>query len=300
MKLAIVGVFYSGYVDLWMDFLNLYQKNIGFEKYPLYVISDEYNYETLKEKYQQANFISAGVGAEYSKKVQEAINNIDADYYLILLEDFFISKKVDLNYINEIMNFIEDNNIDYYTMPIPEFVDKKERKKFSKDSKVFKINKNKEYVLSCQPSIWRKGFLKLCIGIDNYNAWIFEGIFARTECVRNDKFLEKCVIDYRNPLNLLHGAVQGKMIRKTVKLLKKSGYQLTTNRSSLTTKQTLIRGFKKFVLRCLSLVGLKRIISKYNKKSILERYRNDIIFFSERVINQEKIDKYIIERDELK
>ena len=34
-----------------------------------------------------------------------------------------------------------------------------------------------EYTVSCQPAIWKKEFLKECIGTENYNAWICEGVY---------------------------------------------------------------------------------------------------------------------------
>ena len=291
-RLAIVGVFFDGYIDLWRDFFGLMKKNWPDCPYDLYVIDNEVQLSDSDTCGLDVNVINAGKNAEYSKKIQMAIEHIDAEYLLLLLEDFYIVSPVCTEKIINIMKFIENENIDYYSMPMPEFIDKKEKENF-KDYSLKRISKRREYIFSCQPSIWNKDFLKLCIGKENYNAWIFEGIYAKSDCVRNDQFLKYSVLDYSNPLNLRHGAIQGKLVPNTVKLIRKCGYSITTSREILPHKYVIKHQIKNFGHRVCMIPGLSIIRKIFKKDSTLERYSEEIKSISKKIIDSTTIDKYI-------
>lgn len=291
-RLAIVGVFFDGYIDLWRDFFGLMKKNWPDCPYDLYVIDNEIQLSDSDTCGLDVNVINAGKNAEYSKKIQMAIEHIDAEYLLLLLEDFYIVSPVCTKKIIDIMKLIENEDIDYYSMPMPEFIDKKEKESF-KDYSLRKISKNREYIFSCQPSIWNKDFLKLCIGKENYNAWIFEGIYAKTDSVRNDRFLKYSVLDYSNPLNLRHGAIQGKLVPNTVKLISKCGYSITTSRDILPRKYVIKHQIKNFGHRVCMVPGFSIIRKIFKKDSTLERYSEEIKSISKKIIDSTKIDSYI-------
>lgn len=299
MKLAVVGIFYDGYEDLWYDFLNLFAKNWADCPYELYIVNnikeldvDKYDADKVK-----VTVLHAGADAEYSRKVQVAVNDIDADYYLLLLEDFFVARKVDNERMETTMRFVVENDVEYYTMPMPEFCDKKEKRRYKGSKEVFQITEKKEYLMSCQPSLWKKDFLRLCIGEENYNAWIFEGIYATMPCVRNCSFLERCVVDYRNVLNLRHGALQGKMLPRTVKILKKEGYTLTTPRTQLSFKKNFLRVMRRGILKVLSVLHLDKMLKRMFQKGVLDRYGKDIQIYGNKVITEEKIADFIQKRN---
>lgn len=301
MKVAVVGIFYDGYEDLWYDFLNLFAKNWANCPYELYIVNNvkELNADKYAADKLKVTVLHAGEDAEYSRKVQVAVNEINADYYLLLLEDFFIAHAVENARIEEMMRFVVENDLEYYTMPMPEFCDKKEKQRYKGNKQVFQITEKKEYLMSCQPSLWKKDFLRLCIGEENYNAWIFEGIYATMPCVRNRSFLERSVVDYRNPLHLRHGALQGKMLPRTVKILKKEGYTLTTPRTQLSFKKNSLRLIKKGVLKVLSVLHLDKPLKKIFQKGVLDRYGADIQIYGNKVITEEKIADFIQKRNKL-
>ncbi len=289
-KLTILGVFYDGYEDLWIDFVNLINKNWPDNPFELVIANQTYC--SSASPYKNVTFINAGSDAEFSKKIQLAIKEIKTEYVLVLLEDFFVSKKILTDSILKIIDFIQTNKIVYYTMPIPSFITTKEKKLFNKVEGVYRLSGKKEYVLNCQPAIWKKDFLSLCVGNYNYNAWIFEGVYSKKDFIRTQPILENCVADYRNPLHILHGAVQGKIVRKTKSQLKKEGYDLTTNRQCLSVGQTIRISFKNLLSRLVYLFHLNWLKRRLNKKSVLSKYDIEIEKVSSDILLDSKFIEY--------
>ena len=259
MKIAILGVFYSGYKDVWVDFINLFNKFWPNCPYPFYIVSDCEN-----EKYfMNCNLLSAGSNAEYSRKIQKAISEIDSDYYLLLLEDFFFEKPIDEEFVNNAIAFMSKNNISYYAMPMDEFKKNYKGKKIDKSRRM--ISKRAEYTVSCQPAFWERNFLKECIGNENYNAWVFEGIYCKSKYAHTKEFLERCVADVSNPLCLVHGILKGKIIPDAVKLINSSGYYLLNNRPKFSDKEYRKEKRKTSLKNALP-YWLQRIIKKFYKR----------------------------------
>lgn len=283
MKLAIVGIWFDGYYDLWIDFLRLFNKYWKDCPYPLYVVDiskdiDKKEIGDISEcrSLSEMHVIKAGEGVEYSKKIQTALSEIDADYFLLVLEDFFIGRKIDSINIEKIMNVIEKDHLKYYQMPLKEFQNSPHSKHYRNMKDVFHILPTDEYTVTAQPSIWRKDFLKECIGKDNYNAWIFEGMYIKSKKAHTDEFCDGCVIDNRNVLNFYHGALQGKIVPDTYEYFKKIGYEFYNEREVLTRKAYGKHKFKMMAKRLLPLPAQKLIKSVVKTDSIITKYENEI------------------------
>ena len=268
MKLAIVGIWFDGYYDLWEDFLELFRKYWPECPYPLYVVEQEKEIDFDKD--YNVTVLHAGADAEYSRKVQVAVNEIDADYYLLLLEDFFIGEPLKKNALAGVMKGIEEKGIKYYRIPLGEFTPKKYK------GKIVRLTPDYEYTVSCQPSIWRRDFLKQCIGTDNYNAWVFEGIYSKSKKAHSDEFLDGCIIDYTNRLHLYHGALQGKMLNKTCDHFERMGYEFHNKRERL-DKAAENKHKRKELVKSLIPINVQRYIKKHLKtSSVVERYDDQI------------------------
>ena len=247
-KIVILGIFFSGYNDVWVDFINLFKMYWKDCPYDFYIVADT----NSCGNFMGMNVIDAGQNAEYSKKIQTAMQLINADYYLILLEDFFFSKKINNEHINSIVDYIENNNLSYYVMPMKEFKGNYKGRRISKYLR--KISPNAEYTLSCQPAFWKRDFIEKCLGKANYNAWVFEGIYCKSKYAHTKVFLDKCIADISNPLGILHGIQQGKLIPETIRKLKSFNYTLTNERPSFT---------KKALLKVFFHIGPKRLLERF-------------------------------------
>lgn len=275
-KLAIVGIFYDGYEDAWIDYIRCFNHYWSDCPYKHYIVDNT----KVMENIDNITFINAGEDAEYSRKVQTALEKIDADYYLLMLEDFFIGEKLDKDVLKPVMDFIFDENIDYYCLSSLSSFSKYKSALYDPSKKfLFKINPQNRYTLGCQAVIWKKDFLKQCIGTSNYNAWVFEGSLAKSKKVHSPEFLGKCVKDERNILKLKHGILQQKMIPTTMKYFERIGAPLTTQRAVMSDKQ-----FNKYVRnsRLSSILPnpiynfLKGILRERRGNAVLDKYKNEI------------------------
>lgn len=269
-SLAILGVFYDGYKDTWEDFFNLFNKNWKSCPYPKYVVNNSCNIN--KDGF---TIINAGENAEFSKKIQVAIQTIKEDYVLVLLEDFVLGKEIKSDPLIEIMGSIEKLDADYYVMPICEFNKSYRSSKKALGKNVFFLDNKDGYTLNCQPSIWKKDFLGERIGKLNFNAWVFEGVY-RLDCdKRKPNYLEKCFCDKREPLNLVHTIVQGKIIPSAYKALVKKGYVLKCSRQQLTFWENLKRKVRLQLSRILP-HSLKKLLKSKSSSSVLDSYKEEI------------------------
>lgn len=274
-RLAIVGIFYDGYEDVWKDFVRCFRRFWNDCPYQVYIV------DILKKpQYFNDNnmiVINAGEGAEYSKKVQTALQQIDADYYLLLLEDFFLGYKLDKNILEPILDYIEERNIKYYSLSALSSFTKYRSKIFDEEKKyIYSINPNLRYTLGCQAVIWEKDFLQKCIGSRNYNAWVFEGALTNSKRVHTYNFLKCCVKDTRNILGLQHGVLQGKMLPRTVEYYRNIRFPLTSSREIMRKKD-----FNMYVLRSkISAIVPKNfhnVLKKFfSKGTVLDKYSNEI------------------------
>lgn len=107
--LAIVGIFWDGYYDMWEDFLELKEKFWKDCPYPLYIVNQAKNLN-FQKKYD-VTVIHAGESAEYSKKVQTALAQIDSDYFLLLLDDFFFSAEIQGAVFDETISFMKSKGV---------------------------------------------------------------------------------------------------------------------------------------------------------------------------------------------
>ena len=268
-KLAIVGIFYDGYYDVWEDFLELKERFWKDCPYPLYIINQSQKLSFKKE--YNVTVINAGVDAEYSKKVQTAIEKVDADYLLLLLEDFFMSHEISGGVFDETIKFMKEHDINYYSMPLSEFMVIGDGKNYNGINYLFDVSPKKNYTLNCQPAIWEKDFLRRSIGTGNYNAWIFEGIYIKSQKAHTEEFLKQCKIDSRNILGLRHGVLQGYLFPDLVKFYSSIGYKLKNKRPilpySIRIKRWIRFHMPAFILRTVKKhVSGQSVVSKYSKE----------------------------------
>ena len=147
----------DGYSDTWDIFFTLKDRYWANCPYETYLLTESKSYDKCK------TICKTG---EWTKRLREALQELDTDYVLITLDDFFIRDYVDQERINRI-KFDNDTAVynfeQAYTLPVHNSVD---------DG--FKLRKNKTpYLNSCQPSIHNR--LKLIERLQkDQNPWQWE------------------------------------------------------------------------------------------------------------------------------
>lgn len=235
--IAFVVIGFDGYSDLWNDYFYLLNKFWSNRAYKFYLVNN-----TLEKKYENVETINCGNDAEWSRKVQVALRKIKSKYVCLLLEDFFISDFVQNKDIENLVELMEKDDLRYCKLQNSSKIKSEKYKKFDY---IRKIPADLLYGVSLQPSIWRRDYLSELIGLENYNAWVFE--YARVKESKNASkdFLVGCIYDERNILKIEHGVVQGKYLPTAIECFDSIGYKLNTKNRSVMSKKE----FKQLVLK---------------------------------------------------
>lgn len=238
-RMAIIIVGYDGYADVWTDFFELYKRNWPDCPYKIYLADNEKGYDM-----PGLTVIHAGEKAEWSQKVQRALEVVEEKYICLLLEDFFFSRSIDSQTVSEILDLMDADHLKYYKL---NSFSKIKTPNYKKIDYLHVLPKNMEYAISLLPCIWEKSFLKELVGEGNYDPWKFEvRQLNKTQKASLDLW-EGCVYDDRNVLQIRHGIVQGKYIPDTIKFFRKSGYEINQGgRSVLTFRENFVFKLKMF------------------------------------------------------
>lgn len=247
-NMAIVVIGFDGYDDLWDDFFALFRKYWSDCPYKVYLVNNE-----KRSQYEGVTVINAGSDAEWSRKVQFALKEVQEDYLCLMLEDFYIGSKVNTGRVKQTLKLMSEDAIKYYKLKTFSAI---KTAKYKNYDYLHVIPENLEYGVSLQPGIWKKEFLQEKIGTKNYNAWKFECDRIAEERLGRSIAMQGCVYDDRNILEIQHGVVQGKYLPKTLKYFENLGYALNQQRRGA------MKGKRYFVYLC------KKNANKYLPKSL--------------------------------
>ena len=155
----------------------------------------------------------------YSDRIKTGLLSIDSEYVLLLLDDYFISRKIDNESFCLLLDNIQNNNLNYCKLiGLPMCF-----KKFKAIKKTYRIKKNTHYGISLQPSIWKKSELLNALSLcDGTNAWEVESAFSRYQ----ENYYDKCITFNKNVLSIKNGVLRGKVAPYTNKLLMKNGIEM--------------------------------------------------------------------------
>jgi glycosyltransferase involved in cell wall biosynthesis len=141
MKTAVLIMSCDKYQDLWQPFFTLYNKYWKHD-YKTYIGT-----ETKECKYA-TTIKTQGV---WSKRVREALEQIDSEYIIFLLDDFFFHREVDQTRIEYVLSQFDKETA---SVNLEQAYDEQD---IESTLKGFKLRQNKRpYLNSCQPTIWNR------------------------------------------------------------------------------------------------------------------------------------------------
>ena len=252
-KVSLLIIGFDPYKDVWDHYFELLEKYWQ-DRPKTYLATNE-----IVPDYHNVEVLPAGKNAEWSQKVIKALTQIDSEYVILLLEDFFTTSAVDNSNIEELVEYMESYHLNYCKLLNQSKI---KGHKFCGKKYLRIIDKNADYGISLQPAIWRKEFLIELVGTENYNAWIFE--FRQVKEKKQNKNRIDCIGDRRNILKITHAVVQSKYLRSAVHVFKKQNYILNTSvRPMLSVKENFkyrLKGFfseytPKFIKPFLKKIG---------------------------------------------
>lgn len=163
------------------------------------------------------NRFAVGVNQSYKSRLVEGLKQCENDYVLVMLDDYYITKKINDDDFAQLINNLKKDNIAYCRLiGIPKCF-----KNYKKIKKAKVISKKRHYGVSLQPSIWKKDvLLRILEGAKGDSAWETE---VSLRVVQNKD--EKCICFNKNILHIKNGVLRGKLFPYTNRILKRNGIE---------------------------------------------------------------------------
>lgn len=154
----------DNYDDLWKPFINSFKRNWPDCNYKKYFITEK---KDLFDK----DFVNikCGINKNWTDRLQYALSNIDDDFIILILEDFFFRSPIDNHQVHYFVNYIKKNNLNMVRL-----VKRPKGTLFnSKHKLLMEIQRKDLYRVSTQGSIWKRKTL-LNLLKKNESIWEFE------------------------------------------------------------------------------------------------------------------------------
>lgn len=264
--MTIVFIGFDGYSDMWDDCMNLFHRFWKDCPYKVMFVNN-----TKDVKYENVEVLHAGDDAEWSRKVQLAVEKADTPYICLLLEDFFVGEPIDTQVIEDTLKLIKEDDIRYFKIVNNNRPLKNKDPHYKGIKYLHVVPENDEYGVSLQAAIWKKDYLKEVLGTENYNAWKFEFDRVKEAEGKTSEPNKGVLVDDRNILKIKHGVMQSKYLPFTVKYFKKKGLDLTIQREIMSYPQYLrywIVSAGKEILPKSWRVGVKHLLEKCGMKFV--------------------------------
>lgn len=225
--LAVLVLSCDAYKDLWQPYTQLYDKYWKNSTLATYFCSD-----TLCINHPPFIDIPVGTPVEWSQRLLSAVNQIQEEYVLLLLDDYYITKPVLEEKLLESVEVMKKTDAVYcriYPCPPPSA-------NLPGYPEYGIIEKGTEYRASTQATIWKTSVLRDFI-IPTESVWDFELIGSERSNQINQPFIGLKLINNNPdidgehyPYHYLCTAVyKRKWMKEAIKLAEKEGLVLKTD-----------------------------------------------------------------------
>jgi glycosyltransferase involved in cell wall biosynthesis len=161
---SVLVVSCDRYQDLWAPFFHLFWRYWPDCPFPLYLGA---NWETFESA--RVATLHAGADESWSKSLRYFLGQIESDYVLLLLEDFFLDGPVSTSVLREKLNWLQAAHgtvLRLHPNPPPNMA-------LSGNTAIGALHRLAPYRVSAQPALWDRLKL-LAILRDDESAWEFE------------------------------------------------------------------------------------------------------------------------------
>lgn len=290
-KVAILVNSCDLYEDAWDPFFSLFKIQWPDCPYDIYLNTENKNYtcDCLNVK-----TITTGSEGFWTARIKKALKEIDADYILFMLEDFFLLKQVDESKLDAVISGMqEDSDVGFlFFTPIGVKYDIE----YNPGTLFSDVSKYADYRVNACLGLWKKDFLLQMLYLDG-SPWEFEHNATRLSwlskyrcCVINPEY--SSVFSYSILLSEGYGITQRKWLPKNKELFAEHNIHVNFSNLGFLEKKTKlsdeIKQNKKVKNNNLNkkLSAVSRRIRKYKKrfkKTI--RYLKDLLFTKPKFID---------------
>lgn len=257
-KIDVVFFTCDKYSSLWDDSLTLFQRNFPKENIgKVYLVTDV---TPTKDIDKNVNVLVCD-SIDFINRMKIVTTHIETDYFLFMLDDYFVHKQTQQEYTDSIFNFLLEKRPHYLKLDV-KF---KHRlcKSFSyKNLRISKIKTYKPYGIDLYPSIWNVSFLKNIIYNWPFQAktiWDFEGKLNAINFVSKD---QECFCLRGTTFRYIDVIRKGKLRREANRELLKIGIDLTNDWQLMTKNES----FKDMIIPYLASITPKTIKRAYKKR----------------------------------
>lgn len=212
--LTVVIDSFDGYSDLWPCFFSVFQKQWATCPYDIKLISNHKSFDGI-------DTVNVGDEICWSDRTLKAMEHIETDYVLLLLEDYLFGKVVDSHDIENALSFMENEGAKYLRLTnIP-------KSRFNSKDNIFPLYADEEYAINLQAAIWEKNFLIESLKKYPGNAWNFEIGFLKSAVNSEHDVLKGCYGLAKDPLHIHNGVLKGRWFPKEIRYFEKQGIDIS-------------------------------------------------------------------------
>lgn len=219
-ELAVYVSSYDGSSDLWGPFFDLFQRFWPDCDFRVYLVNNQLPYER-----EGVDVLSSGKEIDWFDRTLRTLRQVDSEYVMFLLEDYFLSKTVRNADVHKIIETMRRDDVFYYRLSLTSGA------KPSDDGEPIKIRKGSSYSISLQPAIWnRAALIKALEEIDGKTPWDFEYYFndihEAIPSAEDDAYIAGVLYDTRDILGYKNGVLRGRWIPETLNHYKRMGIRI--------------------------------------------------------------------------
>lgn len=223
MKIDIIVFTCDKYSSLWSYFYSFFNNNFPTELVnKFYFITDKKPSRTYG--IEESLFL-ANNSNNFFERIESFLLNSKADYFLLLLDDYFLAETIDKNLFESLLLFCSQSSADYLKLTITH-KNTFNKRIFENHNNIHLLKTTKEYSVDLYPSIWKKEFvlkIKNEWKFEENTIWDFEGKIHK---INNSN---RCFVYTGKKIKFIDVIRKGKLRREAHKiLLSKFDYDLTS------------------------------------------------------------------------
>lgn len=210
LDMTIVMMAFDSYSDVWEGFIYCKEKYWADCLYPMIIVTCE----KRNVPYGIDEVITTGGQLEWTERLHQALEQIDTEYILFMLEDLYIDRKVDSNRIEQCIDLMKQFDIGHLRL----MTDIKYQREFEPDHRYGEYMVGHAYRISTHPAIWKREYL-FRLTEKPMNAWDFERVIS----YESGKYPERCLCTKETVVSFTNTIWRQKWTREGINLCKNEG-----------------------------------------------------------------------------
>lgn len=260
MDLSMLVLSCDKYSDLWDDFFNLRERFWPECPFKWYVVTESKDYDR-----KGVEVIKCGKDLNWAGRLRKAVQTVNTDYILPILEDNFINAPINNERIINYFSFVKERKVDFLDMSniFRHKIDNPEKEYYAEHLVI--IPKHLRYGLDTAAAIWNKDYLLEKLGDGDYNAWQFEKDRC-DEAASEEGYNGLILADELLSMNVseIPVVIQGKFYPPVIEDFRKRGYEINTSgRPVMSFTETFKYDLKRRVSRFPYCHGLLKWIGSH-------------------------------------